>query len=98
MLRDLLSDLRGTAGWWGVFGTTVTLEQLTGKPMASLRVSPPQEPPHKQGVGGTAGAWSQEEGNISEQPTEGLQVMHSLSSLFLTLFICVLLLNLGWDR
>lgn len=54
MLRDLLSDLRGTAGCWGVFGTTVTLEQHTGKPMASLLFSSPQEPPHKQRVGGTA--------------------------------------------
>lgn len=33
---------------------------------------PSQEPPHKERVGGTAGAWSQ------EQPTQGLQVMHSL--------------------
>lgn len=74
----------------------VTLEQLIGKPMASLLSSPSQEPLHRQGVGGTA--WSQEEGSVSEQPTLGLQMMHSLSSLFLTWFICLLLLNVAWDR
>lgn len=52
-----------------------------------------QGPPHKHRVRGTAGAWSQEEGNISEQPTQGLQMMHSLNSPFLTLFICLLPLN-----
>lgn len=57
---------------------------------------PSQEPPHKQRLGGTAGAQSQEEGNISEQPMQGLQMMH-FSSLFLTLFICLLLLNVAFS-
>lgn len=59
---------------------------------------PSQEPPHKQRLGWTAGAQSQEEGSISEQPraSQGLQVMH-FSSLFLTLFICLLLLNVAFS-
>lgn len=57
---------------------------------------PSQDPLHE--LGGTAGAWRQKEGNLSEQPTQGLQVMHASSvAWFYLFFICLLLLTVAFS-